>query len=178
MFAPFPLNIDTKDVFLAVDQLFCNGEYKKQQKYGVALLRQKSFTSVPNRVYDTREEDEKRIIAQLPKKLLDLEVPRLWVLNIQAAEDGKSMLAPHTDIGRVTTVNFYSNTNGERTCFYEYGAGGAIKEVGSFVAKDGEAWVLDVSNPHGVELVKGKTRRVLSLSFLTTPFDKVMEALS
>lgn len=178
MFAPFPLNIDTKDVFLAVEDLYCNGEYLKQQKYGVALLRQKEFTSVPNRVYDTKQEDEQRVISQLPKKLLDLEVPRLWVLNIQATEDKHVMLAPHIDIGRVTTINFYSDTNGERTCFYEYGAGGAIKEIGSFVAKDNEAWIIDVSKPHGVELKPGKTRRVLSLSFLTTPFEKVIEALT
>ena len=88
------------------------------------------------------------------------------------------MLAPHVDGVRVTAINIYSNTNGERTCFYTYAAGGDIQEVGSFVAKDGDIWLMDVSKPHAVELKVGKNRRVLTLSFITTPFDVVRKVLS
>jgi hypothetical protein len=178
MFAKMPIKIDTEKVFLGIDQLHCIGDYKKQQKYGVALLRKKSFTSVPNSVYETKQEDAEFVISQLPKKLLDIEVPKVCVLNIQATHDKNVMLAPHIDGDRVTTINFYRQTNGERTCFYKYNAGGSIDEIDSFVAQDGDAWVLAVNTPHAVELVSGKTRRVLSISFIHTPFDRVMEALS
>jgi hypothetical protein len=178
MFARMPKELDTERVFLSVDELHTQGEYKTQQKYGLALLRKKEFTSVPNLIYEARREDAEYVIGQLPQKLLAMELPKLWVLNIQATEDKHVMLAPHVDRVRITTINIYRDTNGERTCFYKYGAGGTIEEVGSFVAQDGEAWVLAVDTPHAVELVPGKTRRVLSITFIHTPFDRVMQGLT
>ena len=152
-------------------------EFLSQQKYGVSLLRQKKFTSVPNRTYDTLQSDTKKVLSYLPKKILELEVPKVWVLDIQPTSDEKVMLAPHIDGVRLTALNIYGSTNGERTCFYQYKSGGKIEEKDSFVARDGEAYLLNVDKPHAVELVPGKTRRVLSVSFITTPYEKVAEIL-
>lgn len=176
-FTKLSLPLDTCGVFTDPDGLLCNGEYLRQQKYGVALLRKKSFTSVPNRSYTASNEDTERVISQLPRHLLDIEVPKVWVLDIRPTDDECVMLAPHIDGVRVTAINIYSNTNGERTCYYEYGAGGEITEVDSFTAKDGDVWLMDVSKPHAVELKPGKTRRVLTISFITTPYEVVRQVL-
>lgn len=175
-FAKLDLRLRTDSVFTDITALPCNGEYLKQQKYGVALLRKKQFTSVPNRSYVASDEDTAYVVSQLPQKLLDIEVPKLWVLDMRATEDQDVMLAPHVDGVRVTAINVYSNTNGERTCFYEYTAGGDIQEVDSFVAVDGDVWLMDVSKPHAVELKPGKNRRVLTLSFITTPYETARQA--
>ena len=178
-FTKLDMSLDTSGVFTDPAALRCNGEYLRQQKYGVALLRKKSFSSVPNKSYVASDEDAERLIAQLPQRLLNIEVPKVWVLDMQTpAHEPEVMLAPHVDGVRVTAINIYSNTNGERTCFYTYAAGGEIQEVGSFVAKDGDIWLMDVSKPHAVELKPGKNRRVLTLSFITTPFDVVRKVLS
>jgi hypothetical protein len=176
-FAKVDLPLDASGVFMDTSDLPCNGEYLKQQKYGVALLRKKFFTSIPNRSYEASEADRQKIVSQLPKNLLEIEVPKLWVLDMNPTDDEVVMLAPHVDGVRVTALNIYSNTHGERTCFYEYVAGGDIREVDSFVARDGDVWLMDVSNPHAVELKPGKRRRVLTISFITTPYEVVREAL-
>ena len=132
---------------------------------------------MPNRSYTASDNDTNYIISQLPKKLLEIEVPKLWILEIVPTEDSNVMLAPHVDGVRKTAINIYSNTNGERTCYYEYGSGGSINEVDSFVAKDDDIWLMDVAKPHAVELVPNKVRRVLTLSFITTPYEIVRQAL-
>ena len=178
-FTKLDISLDTSGVFTDPAALRCNGEYLRQQKYGVALLRKKPFTSVPNRSYVAADEDAERLIAQLPQRLLNIEVPKVWVLDMRTpAHEPEVMLAPHVDGVRVAAINIYSNTNGERTCFYTYAAGGEIQEVDSFVAKDGDIWLMDVSKPHAVELKPAKNRRVLTLSFITTPFDVVRKVLS
>lgn len=176
-FCKNPINIDVSGVCVDVSQLKPNAQYVKPQKYGLALQKKGKFTSVPTQSFEAKEEDARRIISQLPKKLLDIEIPKVWVLNIQATLDEKVMLAPHKDGVRLTAINFYSDTHKERTIFYEYKAG-SIEEVDSFVAEDGDIYVMNVDEPHSVELCAGKARRFLTLAFLTTPFAQVVEALN
>ena len=178
-FTKLDVSLDVDGVFTDPTALLSNGEYLRQQKYGLALLRKKDFTSVPNRSYVANPEDTQRIIAQLPTRLLDIEVPKLWVLDMHAPADEKDvMLAPHVDGVRVTAINIYRDTHGERTCFYRYAAGGEIEEVDSFVAKDGDIWLMDVSKPHAVELKPGKNRRVLTISFISTPYEVIRDAMT
>lgn len=175
-FCKSPVAIDVSGVCLDVAKLRMNAHYVKPQKYGLALQKESPFTSVPTESYEAADEDAARIIAQLPKKLLDIEVPKVWILNIQATTDEKVMLAPHKDGVRLTAVNFYTKTNGERTVFYEYKAG-SIKEVDSFVAQDGDTYIMNVDEPHSVELCPGEARKFLTLAFITTPFEQVVSAL-
>ena len=178
-FTKLDISLDVDVVFTDPTALLCNGEYLKQQKYGLALLKKKAFSSVPNRSYEASPEDTQRIIAQLPTSLIEIEAPKLWILDMHAPADEKDvMLAPHVDGVRVTAINIYRDTHGERTCFYRYAAGGEIEEVDSFVAKDGDIWLMDVSKPHAVELKPGKNRRVLTISFISTPYEVVRDAMT
>jgi len=67
---------------------------------------------------------------------------------------------PHIDHGPRTSINIYLKTNKCKTTFYSFIDNSKrktiplnvnnLKEEGSFVARDGEIWMLDVSKPHGV----------------------------
>lgn len=75
---------------------------------------------------------------------------------------------PHTDSGIQTTINFYIRTDNCRTQFYQLKTdtpktrqvdnqtdghifdNNDLAETESFVAESGSAWLLDVSQPHGV----------------------------
>ena len=94
-FAKLDMTLDTSDVFTDPAALRCNGEYLRQQKYGVALLRKKSFTSVPNRSYVAADKDAERLIAQLPQRLLNIEVPKVWVLDMQAPVQEPEVMLAH-----------------------------------------------------------------------------------
>lgn len=151
--------------------------YKSPQKYGLRLQRKKPFVSVPNVTYRFHEEDAQRVVSDLPKGLLVLEVPEVWVLNIRPTESaGPTMLAPHRDIVRMCGINMYFDTHGERTVYYEC-TNNEIAERDSFVAKDGDCYALDLDAVHAVELVPPHVRKVVSISFIRTPYQKVLEYL-
>jgi len=86
-------------------------------------------------------------------------------------------IPPHTDSEIKTTINFYVKTKPCRTVFYETKPEFSISqiesqtngyvfdpegltEVSSFVAEVGDAWCLDVTNPHAVEPINGLDERV------------------
>jgi hypothetical protein len=91
-----------------------------------------------------------------------------------------SRIYPHVDRDYITTINFYIQTGGDYiTSFYSDGdladisdsvdyCNGVYKEsslteVGFFVAKDYEAWLLDVSKIHTVHNTFGTERKALTL---------------
>jgi hypothetical protein len=76
-------------------------------------------------------------------------------------------IGPHTDSDVLCTVNFYVETTGERTVFFNLNEGAVgkiaanqtngrsfafseVTTVDSFIAKPGDIWVLDVTRPHCV----------------------------
>ena len=88
------------------------------------------------------------------------------------------MIPPHIDSFRVCTINYYLKANGETTKYYKYKPNGSINEVDSFCARTGDCWILDTTIPHSVELIPGKTRSVLGVSFLNTSFEAVASYFS
>jgi len=110
-----------------------------------------------NKIWTPDEENYFKIIPERYRKDFHL--------NIMAINHA---IPPHTDTEIITTVNFYFETGGARTIFYdvitdnprktqiENQTDGFIfyeedlKEVSSFVAKDHEVWVLDVKKVHSV----------------------------
>ena len=154
-----------------------HAEYSVPQKYGIALKKNFNFVSVPNSTYEIAAEDKQQVLKQMPKALLDIETPEVWILNIKPADtQDPTMLAPHVDKVRKCCINVYADTHGEKTTYYEYNAG-KIKEIGSFVANNGECWALDSDTPHSVLLSPPHIRRAISISFINTPYLQVMEHL-
>lgn len=171
------LSLDIEGIDTDARNLYMHAEYSTPQKYGLALSKIFSFVSVPNATYEIQADDKQQILKHMPTELLDIEVPEVWVLNIKPADTQEpTMLAPHVDKVRKCCINVYVDPHGEKTAYYEY-TGGKIKEIGSFVARHGECWALDSEKPHSVLLSPPHIRRAISISFIRTPFAKIMEYL-
>jgi hypothetical protein len=170
------LRLPASDIVVDAGELTLIKEHNEPQKYGVRLSKLREFKSVPSKTYMAKPEDAAKVVALLPKELLDVEVPEVWLLYIKPDENSlTSMLAPHKDIVRLCGINFYLETHGERTVYYSYASGGKLTEVGSFVAQDGECYVMDVDEPHAVELTPNYVRRMVSVSFVRTPYKEVIK---
>jgi hypothetical protein len=112
--------------------------------------------------------DYKKIWSPESEKLYNFLPKRYWSdfhLTIMTID---CIIPPHTDTEINTSINFYLQTEGCKTTFYkpkvdvpkttqiENQTDGHIYfeddlvEIGSFIAKDFEAWLLDVSKIHGV----------------------------
>ena len=173
------LRLDASDIVADASSLAFIKEHNEPQKYGVRLGKIRNFKSVPSKTYMIRPEDAAKVLATLPTELLAVEVPEVWLLYIKPDETSlASMLAPHKDIVRLCGINYYLETHGERTVYYNYESGGKLTEVGSFIAQAGECYVMDVDEPHAVELTPNYVRQMISVSFIHTPYAEVVKHLS
>jgi hypothetical protein len=82
---------------------------------------------------------------------------------------------PHIDHGPKTSINIYLKTNNCKTTFYSFIDPSEIrtvplnrnnlKETDSFIAKDGDIWLLDISTPHSVELLDNNFTERIAFCF-------------
>ena len=104
-------------------------------------------------------------------------------------------IRPHTDSGILATINFYIESQEAITKFYtiksnnpltskiENQTNGALFELsdldeyGNFTAKDGEAFILDVTNPHSVTCTQYGIRKALVLQTKEFSYDEVCKML-
>lgn len=172
-FKKLDLNFNVAEINVDPEKLKMHGEHYSWQKYGIAYKRKNEFLPAVNTTSYLDDADKQKIIKQLPKKLLDIEIPEVWLLNITASSyQEKAMLPPHTDGVRLCSINIYYETHGEKTAYYKYIPGKEIIEVSSFIAQTGDCYLLNSSEPHSVEVI-GKPRRSISISFITTPYSIV-----
>jgi hypothetical protein len=102
-------------------------------------------------------------------------------------------IPPHIDSGRKSAVNFYLRTHGETTNFHVDREGKAffmeqmgnwfclpewVDTVGSFVARSGEAYLLDVSSFHSVTGLTENKERVMITVSLQQSFEEARAVLS
>lgn len=104
------------------------------------------------------------------------------------------IIPPHTDTEIITSINFYLQTEGCRTVFYKpknndlktiqvkNQTNGHIYfeedliEVDSFIAKDFEVWLLDVTKIHGVQ-GDFNLRKALTLGTFVHKYEDVFKML-
>jgi len=174
LFLKIPNLFDLAKIPLSPESFKPMDAYSTPQKYGLALRKQHVFASIPNVVYHTDEHVLQSVYDCLPPALLAVEKPTVKFFTLSPPETTEAvMLAPHVDVGRKCCLNLYVDTHQEKSIYYEYYAG-KIKEVASFVAEDGESWLMDVSKPHAVLLSPPHIRRALTVSFINTPYSKVV----
>lgn len=177
-FEKLKLCVDSSVVNTSASELTPKGEYVAWQKYGVAYKKANDFTPTPNASFYLKGPDAAYILGQLPPKLVAVETPEVWLLQAEAQEcEGRVMLPPHVDRVRQCSINIYFKTFGEKTAYYEYSPGGSIVEVAHFTAKDGDVYFLNSNKPHSVELINGKPRELISVSFISTPYETVAKIL-
>ncbi len=144
-------------------------EYTKLQKYARKTEGHKvAFRSL-------HFGDVQQYLQYLPPALLEKETPAVFVLEAPAVDGEAPCIPPHVDYRRLCGLNIYLEASGEVTQFYDWDA--ETKEntvVEEFVAQPGDCWLLDVSVPHGVLLIKNKARRMLTFSFSQLTFGEVL----
>jgi hypothetical protein len=102
---------------------------------------------------------------------------------------------PHTDSGILATINFYVESQNAITTFYkiktdkpetskiENQTNGELfeltdlEEYDKFTAKDGEAFILDVTNPHSVTCTQYGIRKALVLQTKEFSYNEVCKML-
>jgi len=147
--------------------------HSKWQKYGLSLKKEVDYDAAIANTFEVSDKIRSEVLSKIPPELLNIEVPHIWYLEVTGGDDTKTMIPPHIDSFRICTINYYINTNGESTHYYNYEPG-VVKEIEHFFSKDNECWILNTTIPHSVKLIPGKTRSILGASFLNTPYDKVI----
>jgi hypothetical protein len=112
-------------------------------------------------MYYKLDESNDHLFEFIPKELRQHFYLTFMRINIQ-------YVRPHTDSNIKVTINFYLDTNNCKTTFYSFNkdrvvedrlssqTNGRIYMMGdllpekSFIAKDNEVWILDVTKPHSV----------------------------
>lgn len=149
----------------------------------------KRFTGVGGEGIDYKKiwsPDVDNLLKVIPKRYWDDFHLTLMTINRD--------IPPHTDTEIITTINFYIETGGAKTVFYEPIVDNPrtaqvenqtdghiyfkeeLKEVGSFTAKDFEIWVLDVKKIHSVE-GEVTMRKAVTLGTFKHPYSAVIEML-
>jgi hypothetical protein len=138
--------------------------------------------------------DYKKVWSPEAKKVYGVLPERYWQDFHLTIMTINCIIPPHTDTEILTSINFYLQTEGCLTTFYKpkvdiprtvqikNQTNGHIYfeedliEIDSFVAKDFEAWLLDVSQIHGV---RGdfKLRKALTLGTFVHKYEDVFEML-
>lgn len=151
--------------------------HSKWQKYGLSLKNKENFNPAIANTFEIPQKIKSKILSMIPNELLDLEIPEVWYLEVSGGNDSVTMVPPHVDKFRLCTINYYLQTNGETTHFYEY-MSGEMEEIQFFCAKNNEYWILNTTIPHSVKLISNMTRSVIGVSFIKTPFTKVISYFS
>lgn len=146
--------------------------HSKWQKYGLSLKKDVDYDAAAN-TFEVSDKIKSEVLSKIPTELLNIEVPHIWYLEVTGGENTNPIIPPHIDSFRICTINYYINTNGESTHYYNYESG-VVKEIESFSSKQNECWILNTTIPHSVKLIPGKTRTMIGASFLNTPYEKVI----
>lgn len=147
--------------------------YKKIQKYARSL----SGWPCPSETLNVS--NSHKFVEQLPQKILDQETPIVLMLDLVADDVGMPVLPAHVDLNRKCAINVYLETNGEVTKFYDWDSKARksiLKE--SICTKQGEAWLMDTTVPHSVDLVPNKRRRILTFSFIKLKYLEVLSCFA
>lgn len=124
-------------------------------------------------LYSCGKEFDEIFLSQLPKKLLDIEVPSVYFMTISKENKNANYLPIHIDKGRRCALNFYTKCNDEITEFYNEDG----KFLNSFIAKKDSVWLLDVSKPHSVKFNSNSKRNGITLSFKHKNYERIENSL-
>jgi hypothetical protein len=149
--------------------------YSKRQKYNREL--DESYTLIPTSTYSLSDDVIFELIKQIPPSVLEIEVPQVFILQMEASDAQRPVLGAHVDFNRSCGINVYLEASGEITHYYHWnGETKTLEEEERFVAKTGDCWLMDTSVPHSVSLVPGKQRKMLTFSFVSATYDQIRTA--
>jgi hypothetical protein len=136
-----------------------------RSRYKYTLWEKEIAPPTPLHVFSIPEPFASELLNQLPKKLLEREIPGVYYMKMEKPHPA-STVPPHVDIGRRTAINIYIDCAGEVTEFFEADEQNqSLTSMGSFTACAGDAWLLNVSKPHAVRMGAADLRSCISFSF-------------
>jgi hypothetical protein len=149
--------------------------FDKPQKYKKGI---EEHSSVGLKVLELSDEAKLGYLNQLPKEILDIETPDVFIIVIDCSNITSPMISPHVDYRRTCSLNLYTQTNKEKTTFYKWDRESQrCVEVDCFTAKDNECWLLNTSAVHSVTLVPNKQRVGISFSFSKISYETMVHML-
>jgi hypothetical protein len=177
-FKKMNIAIDYKDAILSDKTLIQVSDVHNRRRYKYTEWQKETAPPTPLLMYCLSSEAEKKILRQLPAAVLEREVPRVYYMQMPKPCAESKALPPHIDRGRRAAINIYTKCSGETTQFFDAHEGSReLLLVESFVAREGEAWLINVSQPHAVLMTDSPERCGISLSFRHTRFDELVKIL-
>jgi hypothetical protein len=149
--------------------------FDKPQKYKKGISE---HTSIGLKILELSNETKLYYLNQLPEEILNIEKPEIFMIEIDCPDVLNPMVSPHVDYKRTCSLNLYTQTNGEKTSFYQWNKEKqACIEVEFFFANDNECWLLNTSAVHSVALVPNTQRMGISFSFNKISYEKMRHLL-
>jgi hypothetical protein len=146
-------------------------------RYKYTLWEIEIAPPTPLHVFAIPEPYANKLLSQLPRAVLNREVPGVFYMKMEKPHPD-STVPPHVDIGRRSAINVYINCAEETTEFFEANEEKKILTFqGKFIAKEGEAWLLNVSKPHAVRMSRTNLRSCISFSFRRLRFSELVSLL-
>lgn len=171
MFTKLNLSISMPTMPLTRQLVQHSGSHDRAKFLHTDKLDEVSIAGI--KLYSCGKEFDEKVLSQLPKELLNVEVPYVYVMDVEKEDTKANYLPPHIDRGRRCALNIYTECAEEVTEFYDENA----NMLDSFSATKGSAWLLDVSKPHAVKFNSNAKRSGITLSFRHKNYDKIAAAL-
>ena len=179
MYKRLHLQIDVDGVLAAPRDLIQSATNQNRDRYKYTDWLEETAPGTPLLMYKLPHEVTESVVRQLPQQVLRREVPGVFLMVMPKPCAESQMLPPHVDRGRRAAINVYLKCAGETTEFYDADeTTRTLSPAGSFTAKPGEAWLVDVSKPHAVRMREANERVGLSLSFRRAKFADLAELLA
>ena len=176
-FSQIALKFDVPDFDISSWRMAQVADIPDRARYKYTFWEKESAPPTPLHVYAVPDPFAKNLLLQLPRAVLDREVPGVLYMKMEKPHPN-STVPPHVDIGRRSAINVYIKCSQEITEFFE--ANEVTKTLvsqGTFVAKEGDAWLLNVSKPHAVRMSSASLRSCISFSFRKLRFDELVGLL-
>jgi len=176
-FSQIALQFEVPDFDASSWQVAQVADVPDRARYKYTLWEKEIAPPTPLHVFAIPEPCANKLLSQLPRAVLDREVPGVFYMKMEKPHPG-STVPPHVDIGRRSAINVYINCAEETTEFFEANEETKIlTSQGKFIAKEGEAWLLNVSKPHAVRMSRTNLRSCISFSFRRLRFSELVSLL-
>lgn len=172
-FRRLELSIDVPEFDMSSCRLAQIADVPNRDRYKYTLWEKESAPPTPLHVFEVPNPYADQLRSQLPQAILDREVPGVFYMRMEKPH-ADSTVPPHVDVGRRTAINVYIHCNEEITEFFAADEQTqTLSSKGSFKAKEGEVWLLNVSKPHAVRMSEAHLRSCISFSFRRLKFDEL-----
>lgn len=176
-FNQIALKFDVPDFDISSWRMAQVADIPDRARYKYTLWEKESAPPTPLHVYAVPDPFAKNLLLQLPRAVLDREVPGVFYMKMEKPHPN-STVPPHVDIGRRSAINVYIKCSQEITEFFEANEETkTLASQGAFVAKEGDTWLLNVSKPHAVRMSSASLRSCISFSFRKLRFDELVGLL-